>query len=215
MKNNDFYNYIYLVACFIIIKKDKIFHKKYWDKYFTDMYEQNELMYIFNYIDFKKYSNINILKKNDLPIESFYSFVYGADEIWLNYIIKKLLLYKKKINKLDVYIVNDYNLKVILFKLNDLFKYNSLTNEQFTFFIKNCFFLKNKNYINLEQYINNLKEDKDIISFFNELKNNPYFNRLYIQNNIKYTICNIEFLMKKRNKLKLTEIMTSVKYKNL
>jgi len=70
-------------------------------------------------------------------------------------------------------------------------------------------------FIYLEQYINNLQEEKDIISFFNEIKNNLYFNRLYIRNTFKYIICNIKFLLKKRGKILRKEIITSVKFRNL
>ena len=210
-ENNKFYNYIYLLGGLTIIKKDKIFLKKYWNKYFNKMYKQNDLMYIYNYIDFKKYSMISLLKKDEIKIESLYSFVYGTDEVWLNYVIKKILLDNNKINKLGVYLVNDYNFKLIIFKLNDLFKLNNITNEQFKLFIENCDFLKDKNYNNLSNYMNNL-EDNDIIIFFKLLKNNPYFDRLYIQNNIKFIINNIEKLLKLRGKLNLSDIMTSKKY---
>jgi len=210
-ENNDFYNYIYLLGGMTIVKKDKIFDKKYWNLYFDNMYEQNDLIYVYNYIDFKKYSMINVLKRYDLKIKSLYSFVYGFDEVWLNFVIKKILLLNNKINKLDVYIVKDYNLKMILNKLIDLFKFNSIVNDPFfILFLKNCFFLKNKkDYNNLEIYINNLK-DEDIITFFKDISNNQYLNKLYIQNNIKYIINNIDKLFGMRQLYKFNEILSHI-----
>ena len=208
---NEFYNYIYLFGGFTIIKKDKIFDMKYWDLYFNEMFSQDDLMYVFNYIDFKKYSMISVLKKNDLKIESLYSFVYGYDEVWLNFVLKKILLLNKKIDKLGVYIVDDYNFKIILNKLIDLFRFNSITNEYFfMLFIKNCLFLKNKNMNELEIFINNLKKDENIFLFFGDLCKNFYFKTLYIQNNIKYIIHNIETLFNRREKEKLFNIMSFV-----
>ena len=194
-----------------IVKKDKIFDYKYWDLYFNNMFKQNDLMYTYNYIDFKKYSMINILKKIDLKIESLYSFVYGFDEVWLNFVLKKILITNKKIDKLGVYIVKDYNFKLILNKLIDLFKFNSITNESFfLLFIKNCSFLKKKDLPNLELFIINLKKEEDIFSFFNNLTKNIYFNTLYIQNNIKYIINNFESLYKRREKENSYDIISHV-----
>ena len=211
--NNDFYNYIYLPAGFTIVKKDRIFEIKYWNKYFTKMYEQNDLVYLYNYMDFKKYSFTKLLGRTHLKLESNYLFCYGTDEIWLNFIIKKILIDNNKINKLDVYIVNDYDLKMLLFKLNDIFNINHITNLNFSLFIKECTFLKNKNYDSLELYIKKIENNEDeIISFLNIIKNNKYFNRLYIQNNLKYIILHLKELLKKRKKYKLYEIMTSKKY---
>jgi hypothetical protein len=217
--NNNLYNYIYLPACMTIIKRDKIFNIKYWNKYFIKMYEQNDLMYLYNYNDFKKYSFIKILGRDDLKIESTYEFCYGTDEIWLNYILKKILINNKKINKLSVYYTADCNFNIILFKLNDLFKFNNITNNNFKLFLKECNFIKTKNYDSLSLYIksfeNRNNKEKDLIIFFNEIKKNKYYKRIYIQNNVRYAIDNIEGLLKKRGKYELNEIMSSKRfYKN-
>jgi hypothetical protein len=210
MENNNFFDYIYLLGGFTIIKKNKIFDIKYWEKYFNNMFQQNDLMYIYNYIDFKRYAFNAILNKVELKPQSYYSFNYGADEVWLNYVIKKILSLNKKENKLDAYIVKDYNIILLLTRLIDIFKYNSIVNiEEFKLFIKNCDFLKQKNYHELANYIHFLKNKRDekmIIKFFDELKSNYYFNRIYVQNNIKYIICNFQELLDKRGKYNYFDI---------
>jgi hypothetical protein len=215
MENNDFFDFIYLLGGLTIIKKNKIFNIKYWTKYFDNMFEQNDLMYIFNYIDFKRYAINGILNKTELKPQSYYSFNYGSDEVWLNYVIKKILIDHKKKDKLDAYILNDYQFYVLLNRLNDLFKYNSIVNiEEFKIFLNDCHFLKeknkekeDKNYYDLSKYINQIQNDKNkTIQFFNELKKNDSFHRIYIQNNIKYIIMNIEFLLSKRGQYKFFDI---------
>jgi hypothetical protein len=204
--NNDMYNHIYLLACAVIIKRNKIFNIDYWIKYVDNMFEQNDLMYIFNYIDFKRFGMNSILKKEGLKPQSYYSFNYGFDEIWLNHVIKKILIDNKKINKIDVYICKDYNLKLILNRLRDLIKYNSIINkEEFELFLNNCLFLHKKTYEELDKYMN-IYENNKIIDLFTKLKDNKYMNRLYIQNNIKYIINNFDQLYNKRGKYSYTDL---------
>ena len=209
MQNDNFYNYIYLIANCVIVKKDKIFNKTYWKKYFDNMFDQEDLMYVFNYLNFKKYSFIKILERNDLKIESYNAFSYGADEIWLNYVIKHILIENNKIDKLGVYLVKDYNFNFILFKLIDMFKFNSITNDQFILFLSECNFLNNKNIDELVNYIHNIKNDNNTLKLFDYLKKNKYLNRLYIQSNIKYTINNYHKLLESRGELKMKDIITS------
>ena len=182
MDDNDFFDYIYLLAGAAIIKKDKIFDKIYWTKYFDNMFYQNDLLYIFNYMDFKKYAINTVLDKEQLKQDSYYAFNYGADEIWLNYVIKKILIDNNKKDKLDLYITKDYSYNLLLNRLNDLFKYNSVINtENFKIFLNKCSFLKDKSYNKLSEYIINLQKDENkIINFFTNLKNNDDFHRLYI-----------------------------------
>lgn len=53
------------------------------------MFEQYDLMYLYNYIDFKRFSINSVLNIKTPELKSYYGFHYGTDEIWLNYVIKK------------------------------------------------------------------------------------------------------------------------------
>ena len=213
------YNYIYFVANSTVVKRDKIFNIKYWDIYFKKMFQQMDLMYIYNYIDFKRYSFIKILDKKNYKIETNYDFCYGTDEVWLNYVLKKILIDNNKINKLNVYYEANYDLNAFLIKLNDIFKFNKITNNNnFKLFLKECLFIKNKNYDSLSLYLksfenknkNKNNKEKKIIKFFNEIKKNKYYDRIYIKSNIRYVINYFEELLKRRGKYTWNEIMVIV-----
>jgi hypothetical protein len=206
MLNFDFFDYIYLIGGFIMIKKNKIFSIDIWNKYFNNMFEQYDLMYVYNYLDFKKLAFSSVLKYNQLTIKSFYSFNYGVDEIWINYVLKKILIDNNLKNKLTTYICKDYNIKFLLNRLIDNFKYNSIVNkDEFDLFLKNSSFNSFKDleekiqkYINYKKLKNNNSKYGNVNNLFDELKKNKFINRLYIQNNIKYIIFNFRELLKKR-----------------
>lgn len=210
MENNDLFDFVYLLGGLTIIKKNRIFKYLYWDKYFNNMFDQNDLVYIFNYIDFKRFAFISLLNKEELKPQSYYSFNYGVDEIWLNYVIKKILIINNKKNQLDVYITSDYQLNFIVKRIIDLLTYNKIVNyNEFNLFLADCSFLKEKKYNDLINYINNLKKN-NIIKFFNELKKNNYFKKIYIQNSIRYVINNINELINLRGKFNFDSILSSV-----
>lgn len=220
--NNDFnttfdkFEFAYLIAFLIIFKKDPIFSPKIWDQYFNHLFEQNDLMYVFNYIDFKRYAINSILKKDQLKPQSYYSFNYGADEIWINYVIKKILRDNNQKDRLYSYMVKDYKLDIVVKRLMDLFEYASIVNkEEFTLFLKNISFLEKKNITNLKSYMNQLLTQKKnnntkIIEFFKQIRTNPFFNRIYLQSTIKYIIMNIEELIKDRGKYNRTQIISEL-----
>ena len=55
-----------------------------------------------------------------------------------------------------------------------------------------------------------LKKVFCIIKFFNNIKNNSYYNKIYIQNSIKYIINNINELLNLRGKYNFYSILSSV-----
>ena len=139
--NNIFENYIYLISGFIILKKNKIFTIDIWHKYFDNMFEQYDLMYIYNYLDFKRLAFSSVLKQTQLVTKSYYSFNYGVDEIWINHVLKKILMDNNLKDKLTTYICKDYNINFLLTRLTDNLKYNSIVNkEEFSLFIKDSAF---------------------------------------------------------------------------
>lgn len=211
MSGFDFFDYIYLLGGFIMLKKNNIFSMDIWDKYFNNMFEQYDLMYIYNYIDFKRLAFSSVLNVESLVVKSYYSFNYGVDEIWINYVLKKILLDNNFKNKLTTYICKDYNIKFFLTRLLDNFKYNSIVNkDQFNLFLKNGSFKSFDELSDLvNMYINydykkktNFKNNKysNVNILFDEFKKNKFINRIYIQNNIKYIMFNFKDLLKKREK---------------
>lgn len=198
----DMFNYYYLLAGGVMFKKDKIFTKNIWEKYFTNMFQQYDLMYVANYLDFKRVAINAVLEHDSIKTQSYYSFNYGLDEIWLNFVIKKILKDTNKKELLECYLTKDFNFKFVTKRLFDLMKYNSKINKkEYDLFIKESPFNK----------LPDINEIKDHIKFYDILKNNKYFDRLYIQNNIKYIIINCKDLMKKRNKYDYYELIMSKK----
>jgi len=223
---NDYFNFIKLIANCIMVKKDKIFKKEYWDKYFYNMFQQNDLMYVLNYNSFKKYSLHNINKNIFYNNEPYSLFKYGIDELWINFVLKKILIINNFKNKIDVYLCDSYyiytqkNINIGDNKLDDIikfliqikvyFKYNNIVNKNiFKYFINKCIFLKIKSYTELIKYIDNLiynfktmnkQSIKILFFFYNNLQKNKYFDLIYINNDIKYIIYNYKILYKKVQK---------------
>ena len=202
--SNDFtefnlFNYAYMIANIVLFKKNKIFSIELWNKYFTNLFQQYDLMYVVNYLDFKRLAINAVLEHDTLKTQSYYSFNYGLDEIWLNYVIKKILKDAKKESLLDCYLTKNVNFKFVTKRLLDLLKYNSIVNKkEFDLFIRESPFNK----------IPDIKSIKDHLQFYDILKKNKYFDRLYFQNNIKYIIVNHRELMKNRRKYGYYELMT-------
>jgi len=227
-ESNDFFNFIKLIANFIIVKKNKIFKMEYWEKYFVNMFKQNDLMYILNYNSFKKISLNSVTSNNNTNNTNYneYSiFNYGIDELWINFVLKKILIINNLKNMLDVYLSDpttlsnskinknkNFNMFLqysqafykFLIRLKLYFKYNNLVNSKiFKYFIEECTFLKIKSYNQLIKYVDYIKynfENKNknslkiLLLFYKILKKNKYLNMIYIDNNIKYIICNYKFL---------------------
>jgi hypothetical protein len=176
------------------IKRNPIFDSLYWDKYLENMFDQFDLLLSYNYLDFKRFGLKN---ENDYEKQSYYSFNYGFDEIWLSFILKKILIDSNNQNKLKVILFRSTNIINFLNRILLFFQYNYNRNfDQFNLFIKNCDFLENKSIEGLEKYMKNIKNENIANSFFIKLKNNPYFNRIYLQNNIKFIIFNYDQLYK-------------------
>jgi hypothetical protein len=210
-RSDTLFDFIYLLAGCVIIKKDKIFKYEYWDKYFNKMFEQQDLTYVYNYIDFKRYAINSILEKNDIKPQSYYSFNYGTDEIWLNFVLKEILIQNKKEKQLDVYLTKDFNMKFLITRLTDMFHYNKLVNKEeyelFTSINKKDIILEIQDIPEID--FNNIEF---IDNFFSKIIKNKYYNRLYIQNSIKYIINNYKILLKNRNQYKYNEIIQSKLY---
>ncbi len=217
---NELMNYIYLLAGLVYIRRDPIFDIKYWKLYFDKMFEQNDLTYIYNYLDFKRFYMGLKIKFNNLP-QSYSSFFYGTDEIWLNYVLKKILIDNNQEDKIGCYYTKDYDPSFVLIKFKEFLEYAYERNfEQLNLFIKNCDFLgdiKERNYENFNSFINkfldkkNFKNKKNnsnkILQFFKNIRKNKYFNRFYLQSNIRYFINHHEELIKMRNDLYFNQIL--------
>jgi hypothetical protein len=208
-KVNDISNFIWLIGCDTVIKRDKIFKEEYWDKYFNNMYKQRDLIEIYDYLDFKNIALNNLLSGKDEEIISYKSFNYGTDEIWLNYVINKILKDNNKMKELMVYYTKDYSLKYPLIRLKDLIKYNKKYNkEQYQLFIR-----ENRR-DDIEEEITKLIEENNInkiINFFKKIRTNMYYDNIYLQSIIRTIINNIEILIKSRGKYKMNEIISTYK----
>lgn len=215
--NNEFLNYVHFIASSVIIKRDPIFNIKYWDTYFNRMFEQNDLMYVYNYLDFKRFFMGGKIEFENKP-QSYSSFFYGTDEIWLNYVLKKILIDNNSADKLKCYFTKDYDLYFVLNKLKDFLNHANERNfAEFNFFLKNCVFLgelKERTFHNFSTFIDHLLKNKNkknniekIIQFFKDIRKNRYFNRFYIQSNIRYIINHIEELIKMTKNLKYNQIL--------
>ncbi len=213
---NNLFEFIYFIAFMIMVKRDPVFDIKYWNLYFDNMYNQNDLVYIYNYLDFKRFYFGSKLKFEDVP-QSYSAFFYGTDEIWVNYVLKKILKDANQEDKLGCYFTKDFDLVLVMFKLKEFIEYAYERNrDQFNIFIKHCDFLGNmseRNYKNIMSLLEDLsdKKKKDnfkkILNFMNQLKRNKFLNRIYIQSNIRFLINNFELLNKKRGNLKTYEII--------
>lgn len=210
MHNNDFqelnyFNFIYMMAGGVFFKKSSgLFTNEIWDKYFNNMFKQYDLMYLYNYIDFKRFSINSVLNIKTPELKSYYGFHYGTDEIWLNYVIKKILKDNNKEDLLQPYITKNYNINFVVKRFLTFLEYNEKTNNKnFKLFIKNSKF---KSLKDLKKYTKNKKLNYH--KFFDEIKKNKYLDRIYIQNSIKYIILNYKFLQDKtKGQLFQNEIM--------
>lgn len=205
-------NMIHMLGGATIIKRDPMFiNKNYWEKYVDEMFNNNGLILMFNYNDFKRFG---LFCGSQMKDDSYYSFNYGFDEIWLNYVIKTILHKTDNITKIAVYFTKDSNIKFLLDRLMFFLKYNNEKNKrQLNKFISDCTFLNpnnknNKTYDSLIRYIKFLKPHQ-YSTFFDEFKRNKYINKIYIQNNIKYIIRNYKTLMKERGKYNYRELLQS------
>jgi len=173
-------------AGLVAIKRNSIFNFSYWNKYVDNMFNQYDLLLQYNYLDFKRFGMKN---ETDYDKQSYYSFSYGFDECWLNFIIKNILKKTNNENKLKVILFKSTNIKFIRNRLFMFMEYNNNRNKtQFNLFLKNCDFLKEKNIHSLKKYMNSIHDQHHLNLFFNKIKNNQYFNNIYIQNIIKYII---------------------------
>ena len=80
-------NRIFFRAGMTIAKRDSnVFPYELWQKYFNQMYEQQDFMNQVRYSDFKKYAFFPESEE-----QSYYAFEYGMDEIFLNFLFKNLI----------------------------------------------------------------------------------------------------------------------------
>jgi hypothetical protein len=70
--------------------------------------------------------------------------------------------------------------------------------------------MKEFDYKSIDDYEKDIMNKKfNYLKFFDKLKKNKYLNRIYIQNSIKYIILNIHYLLKKRGKFYIRDIMNT------
>lgn len=127
LKNNDKIdqelNRLFFRAGMTCMKK-KAFNYDIWDKYFNQMYDQQDFMNQVRYLDFKKYASFP-----ESTEQSFYSFEYGMDEIFLNFILKKML--KEGKLKLKIHrFINEIFKKFFYKRFTDFIQYNYKHNNQ-------------------------------------------------------------------------------------
>jgi hypothetical protein len=109
-----------------IIKIDRtIFTPDIWEKYFENMYQQQDFMQEIRYLDFKKYAFFPQSTE-----QSFYSFEYGTDEIFLNFILKKLIK-DGKIRFNIQYFINEQFKKFFYSRFTTFIEYNYRHNRHF------------------------------------------------------------------------------------
>jgi len=176
-----------------ICKKIPLFSKIYWNKYLENMFEQFDLLLQYNYLDFKRFG---IKNDTDYIKQSYYSFNYGFDEIWLNYIIKKILKNNNHQDKIKVILFKIKKKLFFIERLSIFLEYNLNRNtKQFEKFLEHCDFLEEKTYDKLDKYLKNINNEKQIKQFVNNIKKNPYFNHIYMQDMLRYIIINYEKLI--------------------
>lgn len=226
-KDDLFYN-IHLLGGMTMIKRDSIFKDSIWNQYFHHLFEQNDLNYVYDYLDFKKNSFYFILNrnnnhiKNDELITSYHSFYYGSDEIWLNFVIKKILRENGLEDKLMVYYTKDYDFNIFGMKMKEMIEYNKVVNKDgLRYFFSDMTFVKNnhmtmnkkkkkskdteKRTMNINENVKRMKDEIDnmlntsfnkrnikFISFMKRLSKNKYLNRIYLQSKMKYFIYYID-----------------------
>lgn len=202
--NTDYslFNFIYLLGGLIMIKKDKIFEEYYWNRYFTNFFKQQDLLNQLNYLDFKKYAINPVIGQNLIDHKSYRSFDYGTDELWINFVIKKILKEHKKTKYLDCYFTKDFDYNFLKKRLLVFLKYNyKINREQFNLFLNEF----SMTYSELNKYIKKNKFNK----VFDKFSDNKYLDRLYIQNNIKFILLNYKKLLKIRGNYKYYDITHS------
>jgi len=175
---NDIFGNVHFIASITAIKRDPIFSIEIWNRYFDNMYDQDDLMYIYNYLDFKKSAfyyileNENVNKKNKELITSYHTYYYGTDEIWLNYVLKKILKDNGKKDKLEVYYTQDYDFDILGVKLKEMLDYNVVVNKEgLRYFLYE--YMKKKNRIS-NQNRRNTEMNNHMISTYMERNSNTY-----------------------------------------
>lgn len=178
-RNNNILDYIFFPFG-LLISKIK-FNQKIWNNLHEIIYNDFELREQINYSDFRKKA---LTKTSE---ESYLSFIYGMDEIILNYIFKKII--KKNNYKVKIIWFGGQTYKKTFFsRFIICFEYNKNMNPEFYNKIL-------KKYPNLLSDIKNNNNFDKIIIFF---KNNfDDLNKLYINSDLLYFILNYDELKTK------------------
>lgn len=199
-------DYVHLPAGLTTIKKKKeIFLESYWNKYLNNLFDQQDLLLVFNYLDFKRFS----CPKNDSNYQkqSYYSFEYGFDEIWLKFVIKKILSDTNNSENIEVLLTSPYNNKLVLKRIIVFFEYAKNRNKyQFELFIDNCNFLHKKTFEEFKKYILKIKNDNNLKYLFEKIVKNKYFKKLYFQDSLKYLMINFNKLISLKKKYFMKDI---------
>ena len=198
--SSDYFNFIYLLGGAFFLKRNNLFNIGVWNRYLQNIFKQTDLMNLFDYLDFKRFSFNCINEQTDVQSNSYRSFNYGADEIWINYVLKKILVDNNLQHLLGVYLTKDYKFTFLKNRLKIFLEYNNKKNKyNLDLFINDCKFLKEKTFDELLNYIDILNQ-KNANILFKNISNNEYLDRLYLQFNLKFIIKNFNDLKQKRNK---------------
>jgi hypothetical protein len=208
VKKNNMFNFAWLSASLTIIKRHKMFNMGIWEKYIDNMYDQDDLLYIINNLDFK---NNYLKEKTEIPTKhtSFNSMEFGIDEIWLNYVIKKVLTDNKERDKLKIYFLNSFNFSIFFQILLSMFRFNhEIKNVYLEKFVENYEILpkKDRTYRKMINDIRKFSNNKKKINKLGEIKkyifnitSNKYYKKIYIKDNLRFTMNNFNKLLNMRN----------------
>lgn len=212
MKNNnkidEELNLVFFRAGMTIAKKNnEIFRYELWEKYFNEMYNQQDFMNQVRYLDFKKYA---FFPESDE--QSYYSFEYGMDEIFLNFLLKKLL----KNRSLNLKIQNFVNVGFEKFFYNRFYEfilYNYKHNHKLCMnFIYKLGKNENIREINLNGFKNWLYKNENLSKLLSKLNEHVLeLKKLYIQTDFMQYIIKPDLLNKDlTNILPYTDYLTTL-----
>ncbi len=174
----------------LIKKHSGIFNPEFWNKYFENMYNQQDLMQEIRYLDFKKYAFFP-----ESTEQSYYSFEYGTDEIFLNFVLKKLIK-DDKIKFNIQYFINEQFKKFFYNRFLTFIEYNYKHNHHFcmNFLSKLAKNEKSKDN-NIRWFKGWINRSDNLIKLLNTLKlYHSDLQKLYIQTDFMIYIQNPKLL---------------------
>jgi len=168
-------NKIFFRGGMTVIKKGDYLNYEIWDKYFNHMYEQQDFMNKVRYLDFKKYAFFPESKE-----KSYYAFEYGMDEIFLNFILKKMIREDRVKLKIHRYINKLFH-KFFIKRFTEFIEYNYKHNHELCMeFLKKLGGENNRiNFFWFKKWINNQKSFEQLLNILSQSTKD--LKKLYIQ----------------------------------